>query len=181
MRCPTCGRKLPENQMECPRCAQNRLLMDAPLPIGPQRSGGSLALALVSGLSVATAGAFGWLLLDGLFATVQTWPSVVLGILIGLTVRITGGMTQPNAKGMIGGLCGAAGIIGGLVLILFQRGIAGEQIQQLATFEKLIFPFIGLSLAKSLATSKKLLGELKKQAAAFGSPLDSLTGKKPGD
>lgn len=180
MRCPTCGKKLPENQMECPRCNHSRLLMDSPLPIGPDRTGGSPALAVVSGLLVAAGGAFGWLLLDGLFDAIQTWPSIILGLLIGLAVRVTGGAEPQNTKGMIGAFCGALGIFGGLILIFIRRGMDGAQIEQLASFEKVIFPFIGLSLAKSLATSKKLLGELKKQAAAFGSPTDPFLGKKQG-
>lgn len=159
MDCPTCGGKIPEGTLECPRCKP--LDISNPNPLGPSAERGNMALGIAAGLVVAILGGYGWALYVAFTNDLTAWPAIVIGGLVGLVLRFLGG--QPSqVTGLVGAFCGLVGIGGGIVLILLQWEGETEELMNAAEFINLAFIFFGLSMARSLASGKK-----PKQAGMF--------------
>ena len=159
MKCPTCGTKLPPGRIECEKCiGQSRWMLEN-RPIEPEPTRGSPALGLVVGLAVAGLGAFGWAWLVQATDRFHSWPAVVIGVAVGMTVRFAGG-AHSSLKGFIGAFCGLVGIGGAIAVIVFLFGQAEMVMGAAADFGNIVLLFIGLSLSRSLPGTKK--GEIPK-------------------
>ena len=162
--CPNCGKKIPDGTIECPRCARSGSVTYDPTPIAPGAASGSPVLGFLLGLIVAALGAGGWLWVSATFSTIQAWPAVVIGVAVGLIVRVTGGR-EPQVKQLIGTICGAAGIAGGAALVISHWEMKPDDIAKAAgQYSTLAELLIGLSLARSLSAPKS-----RQQKAAIGS------------
>ena len=130
------------------------MLAAEPTPIVPESSSGSPAIAFVVGAVVAGFSAFGWAWFTDMTGRLFGWPAIIIGVLVGLVVRLTGG-PYPMAKSFIGTICGALGIGGGLLLILYQLDFDFDLLAGAIDITNLAFLFIGLSLARSFSSGKK--------------------------
>ncbi|MDP8225764.1 MAG: zinc ribbon domain-containing protein [Candidatus Lernaella stagnicola] len=154
MKCPSCGKKLPEGSIECPHCIQDSAFAFEPYPIVPESSAGGGAIALVVAVFVAGAGAIGWAWFTTLTGRLFGWPAILIGVLVGLAVRVSGG-PEPRTRGIIGLIGGVVGIGGGILLILYQIAFNWDVLAGAADVSNVAFIFVGLSLARSLAGAKK--------------------------
>lgn len=156
MRCPYCHKQIPDGRIECPHCVVDRQeQLNDSTPIVPRATGGSRALAFAVGMVLAVLGAFGWAWLVSTWGFVG-WPAVIIGVVSGLTIRILGS-PPANINGVLGSICGVAGIGGGIALIYFSWTGDFETLAKEANFLNFAFVFIGLSLARSLAAGAKRL------------------------
>lgn len=156
MNCPNCGRKMPDGTIECPKCVARSANLQDPTPIAPTLRAGSPLLGLALGAATAAAGAAGWLWFSATFASLQTWPAIVIGAAVGMVVRATGG-PEAQVKAFIGTLCGALGIGGGVLMLLLHYQLNADEIaREAAQLHNLAYLLIGLSLARSLSAPKNI-------------------------
>jgi len=155
VKCPTCGKRIPDGSIECPHCAPPSLLALDPRPITPKSAFGSLPLAFAGGMVLAILGAFGWAAYFSWTGHLSAWPALVIGAMVGLAIRVLGGESS-TAKGFVGSLCGVVGIGGGIAMIVVALEVDMEALSKGADFINFAMIFVGLSLARSLAQGKKV-------------------------
>ncbi len=152
MDCPTCGKKLPEGTIECPRCHPGRMPADA-RPIAPGAQQG-LWLAGVFSFAVALAGGGAWAWYVAWSKQLSAFPAVFIGAAVGVVIRLFGGRSSP-AAGALATLSTLAGMGLGAVLIYVQWTGSQKDLEAALQFYNFVFFIIGLSVARSLAGVKK--------------------------
>lgn len=115
-------------------------------------------MGFAAGVVAGLLGAFAWAWLTVALGYLFAWPALVIGVAVGLAVRVTGG-TNLAVKGVLGFVCGVVGIGAGLLFMLYQVDFELERFAAVADLTNIAFVFIGLSLARSLAGGKRLIAE----------------------
>ncbi len=153
MNCPTCGHKLPEGKIECPRCHVGHLAENNE-PIVPGRQRGALWLAAGVALVLAIVGGWSWAWFVIWAKELTAVPTLVIGAVVGGSIRLLGGRPSPSG-GVLATFVTMLGVGFGLVLIYLRWPGNKEELAAALQIANIAFLLIALSIARSLGGVRK--------------------------
>jgi len=153
MDCPTCGKKLPEGTIECPRCRPGQDI-DNHEPIIPGMQRGALWTAGAASLILAVVGGYGWALYVGWSKDITAFPAVFIGIAVGLAIRLLGGSATRGSE-MLASFSTMVGLGVGILLIYLQWTGDRQELYKAVVFTNIVYVVIGMTVARTLAGRRK--------------------------